>query len=105
MKMFRNSIFVVLAIVCATAVATPGAELNVSCDPSGLAIATALGAPQGSFVEAVADMGGASCVVDMAPVDGGMAMLVFPVGSTNQSVVLRDGGGNVLNYQGELDFD
>ena len=104
MKSFRNAIFAVLAIVCATAVATP-VNMDVCCDSGGLAIATITGAPGGSYIEAVVDIGGVSYVVDMAPADGGMAAVQFPVGPTNRSVVLRGPAGTVLSYQGEVEFD
>ncbi len=105
MKSFRNAIFAVLAIVCATAVATPGVSMDVSYDSGGLAIASITGAPGGSYIEAVVDIGGVSYVVDMAPADGGMAAVQFPVGHTNRSVVLRGPAGTVLSYQGEVEFD
>ncbi len=110
MKTMRNSIFAVLAIVCATAVATPGASLAVASGGAGVAIAQAQGAPMGAYVEAVMDANGSTYVVDAAPVDpgSGMAVVVFPAGGANHQVVLRGPAGSVLliaRYGGIIEFD
>ena len=109
MKTFCNSIFALLVIVCATAIATPGVNMTVSFDPSGFASASITGAPDGSYIEAVVDVGGMSFVVDAAPVANGTAAVMFPGGTTNDRVVLNDPAGNVLEtvfrYEGITEND
>ena len=102
MKTIRNSIFAVLTIACATAVATPGADVAVTDGGYGIAIAQAEGAPIGAYVEAVVDVDGATYVVDAAPVAdwSGQAVVVFPPCGRNHRVVLRGRFGHFLTMAG-----
>jgi hypothetical protein len=103
MRNVRNALFALFALAGAAALATEsGIEvLRVS----GIEVLTvdthSWGAPGGSTVHAVMDLGAGPVIVDIAPVDplSGNATVIFPLNHPSNRVELRDPGGVLLDLK------
>ena len=109
MKNLRNALLAMLVLAGAAAVAADsGIEvLRVS----GIEVLTvdthSWGAPAGSTVHAVVDLGAGPILLSMAPVDPatGAATVIFPINHSSARVELHGPGGELLNYDSAVQWD
>ena len=109
MKNLRNALFAVVALAGVAAYASHcGIEvLRVSGIEVLLVDTHSWGAPPGSTVHAVMDLGAGPIEVGMAPVDPatGNATVIFPMNHPNNRVELRDPIGQLLEIEPILQWD
>jgi len=109
MRNLRNALFAVLVLAGAAALATEsGIEVLRVSGIEVLAVDThSWGAPIGSTVHAVVDLGGGPIIVGIAPVDpiSGNATVIFPINHPSAIVELRDPGGILLDYEPAVQWD
>lgn len=119
MRLIRNSAIALLVVASAVVFAANGIEvLSVDPLPGGATLATtqSLGAPPGSYVEAVVVVNGIEVLASVTPVNplDGIAAAYFPFDAPGNRVVLRDPLGNFLGdapasiaggYEGHLELD
>lgn len=102
MKNLRNALFAVVALAgVATYASTCGIEvLRVSGIEVLLVDTHSWGAPPGSTVHAVMDLGDGPIEVGMAPVDPvtGNSTVMFPMNHRSNRVELRDPIGQLMEY-------
>lgn len=109
MRNLRNALFAVVALAGVAAYATQsGIEVLRVSGIEVLSVDThSWGAPPGSTVHAVMDVGGIPLIVGMAPVDPltGNATVIFPMNNPTNRVELRDPGGVLLGGQPATQWD
>ena len=109
MRKLSIGVFAVVAIAAATAFACD-ASISVLEDNGNHWITRSVGAPPGSYVEAVIVHDDVTTVVDHQPVDPalGLAVVSFPCGAEDRFVVLRNSEGIALDSDcsdGVLELD
>ena len=101
MRNVRNALIALIAVTGTAAIANaPGIEvLRVSGIEVLMVDTPSWGAPPGSTVHAVMDLGGGPVSVFMAPVNPltGNATVIFPMNHPSNRVELRDPAGVVLD--------
>ncbi len=109
MRNLRNALFAVFALAGAAALATEsGIEVLRVSGIEVLRVDThSWGAPAGSTVRAVMDLGAGPIIVNIAPVDpqNGLATVIFPMNHPSNRVELRDPGGVLLAYEPVTQMD
>jgi hypothetical protein len=108
MRNVRNALIALFVLGGAAALATPsGIEVLRVSGIEVLSVDThSWGAPPGSTVHAVIDLGAGPIIVNVMPVDPmtGNATVVFPINHPSARVELRDPGGVLLGSDW-LQFD
>jgi hypothetical protein len=109
MRNLRNALFAVLVLVGAAAVASnSGIEVLRVSGIEVLSVDThSWGAPGGSMVHAVVDLGAGPIIVGIAPVNpvNGNATVIFPMNHPSARVELRDPTGVLLGVEPILQWD